>query len=383
MAKQGTRSAPDHRSSARSACSLAMALLAGGAVDAQRYDCELRSDPAPAGQTRTRDARRMAFKKACDHLRDCGFALAEERVPNADGTHVTTVRLNAEVCCASPEALERLDAQGPIVEDLAHILVALADASGSLAALDAHGAAAKLLRDFNVSGPARASAPANNRNQRTLRVAMAKNHVVRVRYRKEDGEEVERVLEPIRHVLTGGYDFLVAVDRGDGLVKTFHYRGFLKVRDTGEGFIPREVSLERLFNPPFAYTSRAEKMPGRVAFLVPAERVARVKDELRRLFCDGQGTWRPAGGAGREGDLVWRVDATDPGKAATFAIANGIEVLSPTAYRVAYLDAIEASRKAFAADEPTPDGEATGPHRPGRAAASDDAASPQPNGGRP
>ena len=323
-----------HAQAARSACALALALLAGGSVDAERFARELRCPSLPpAGPLTEGDI--TAFTRALSQLETVGLATIRGRKRR------DPVRLDP-ACVASVAMLEGRE---DMLENLAQILLAHAGASRHENAREAHLAAAKLTRDFVLSGEARNLPPTDTRTERTLRDAMALRQRVAVVYRREDGTKVEHVLEPLRHVLFQGHDFLVAAEAGgDGRLKTYHYGAFESAVLTGVGFTPSPAPADTLFSPPFAFEIGRELPLTPVCFRVGKARLEDANTALERLFCGGYFTRTPE----PDGGELWEAKAASPEKAARFALRLGIEVIGPEPYREAYLATIERARKAFA-----------------------------------
>ncbi len=323
-----------HAEAARSACALALALLSGMAVDAERFARELRT-PSLSPTAPLTEADVAAFTRTLAQLEAVGIATIRGR------TRRDAVRLDP-ACVADAQALAGRE---DVLENLAQILLAHAGASRHENAREAHLAAAKLARDFVLSGEPRDLPPTNPRTERTLRDAMALRRQVKVAYRREDGSLVEHVLEPQRHVLFQGDDFLVAAEAGgDGRLKTFHYGAFESAELTNTPFTPSPAPADTLFSPPFAYEVGRELPLTLVRFRVRPERLDDANAALERLFCGGYFTRV----AEPDGGEAWEAEAASPEKAATFALRLGIEVLDPEPYREAYLATIERARKAFA-----------------------------------
>ncbi len=318
----------------RSACALAFALLKGASVDAERFARELRT-PSLAPTEPLGEADVTAFTRACAQLEGVGLKIRRGRWRRS------AVRLDPS-CVAE---IDELRGREDVLENLAQILLAHAGASRHEAAREAHLAAAKLTRDFVLSGEPRGLPPTDTRTERALRDAMTLRQQVKVIYRREDGVRVERVLEPLRHVLFQGDDFLVATEaEGDGRLKTYHYSAFESAELTGVGFTPSPAPADTLFSPPFAYEIGRELPLTRVRFRVGGERLDDAHAALERLLCGGYFTRTPE----PDGGELWEAAAASPEKAATFALRLGIEVLGPEPYRAAYLATIERTRKAFA-----------------------------------
>ncbi len=322
-----------HAEAARSACALALALMGGSAVDAEHFCRELRTPTlSPTDPLTETDV--AAFTRTLALLETVGLKTVRGRKRRSP------VRIDPS-CVAD---VAELGGREDMLENLAQILLAHAGASRHENAREAHLAAAKLTRDFVLSGEPRALPPTDTRTERTLRDAMALRRQVAVVYRREDGETVERVLEPVRHVLFQGDDFLVAAEAdGDGRLKTYHYGAFESAELTGIEFIPSPAPGDTLFSPPFAFEIGRELPLASVRFRVGADRLEDAHAALERLFCAGYFTRTPEAGGGE----TWEAEAASPEKAAAFALRLGIEVTDPEPYREAYLATIERARRAF------------------------------------
>ncbi len=330
----GSPATSTHATAALSACALALALLSGEHVDAERYARELRTPSLAAGDELSA-ADVTAFDRAIGYLEAAGIPVVRGRTRRA------AVHLDP----AGAADLEAIAGRQDVLEDLAQILLARAGASRHENAREAHLAAAKLTRDFVISGEPRDLPPTDNKIERTLRDAMALRRQVAVTYRREDGTRVKRVLEPVRHVLYQGDDFLVAAEAGDDRLKTYHYDGFERATLTSVPFTPSPAPQDALFSPPFAFETGRDLPVQPVRFRVGADRVEDAEAAIERLHCGAFFTRTPVPGG--SGDEIWEADGASRTKAAIFALRLGIEVLSPAAFRTAYLNAIDAARRAF------------------------------------
>lgn len=323
-----------HDVSAQGALALGLALLEGRRVSQGRFMDTMRFDPSPIEA----DSHESAFERARSHLDACGI----HTVSVGDRAYA----LDRARDVADPAAV---DENPELVENLAHMLVAVAASVDDVMARDEHLAAAKLVRDFTLEGPKRTLRWRTSSTARQLTHAIDAHLVVRFDYEREDGRVDEgKVMDPLFVAQRDRREFLVACDHGveDPTVKTLHLEGIRRLEVTREEFDERPVSMDRLFTPPFCYGDGSLESSSEVCFRVPAERVAATEACLSRLCCSGFGQWSEADDGSE--DRIWRVEGRSPAKAAVFAIGLGIAVVSPEPYRDAYVEQVERAREAFA-----------------------------------